>query len=145
MEDKIIKEIKIWFERADADLKMSILAIENSLFPESVYHSQQASEKSLKAVLIVFGEEVYEHKITSLFNEKVNLKFNFDFEKIIRDSFELERHYISSKYPIKRRDKKIVDPKKLYSKFKANLLFKKSQNINIKLKKFLKQEFNILI
>ncbi len=140
---KNITEAKIWFKRANQNLLAAKITYENKLFPESVYHSQQASKKVLKTVLIIFGEDICKHKVTSYFDDLVSLKFNFDFEKIINYSFELERHWLSSKYPIKRRDETIIDPEDLYNKTKTFELYKKADFVIKEISKFLKEELDL--
>lgn len=142
-ENNRVNEAKIWKKRAEAALIMAEKALKAELYPESSYHSQQACEKTLKTILILFGEDVNEHKITSIFADMVSYKFSFDFDKIITDAFELERHWLSSRYPIKRTDGSILNPDSIYTKKKSEELYKKAKEIYNQINLFLKQEFNL--
>lgn len=140
-----INEAKLWMQRAKSNLDMAKLGFENNIFPESVYNSQQTAEKTLKSVLVLFGQDLNEHKVTNYFDDLVNLKYNFDFEKIIENSFELERHWLSSRYPIKKRDNTLINPNDLYDKKKTQELLKKGEFVFKKINEFLDKEFDLKI
>ena len=44
-----------WFQRAIRDLRAAEILLEKELYEESAFHSQQAAEKALKAVLVALG------------------------------------------------------------------------------------------
>jgi len=51
MKEEIMVKTKDWLDRAEKDLKMAKLAFENEILEYSLFHSQQAVEKFLKAFL----------------------------------------------------------------------------------------------
>lgn len=138
-----IEEAKLWMNRAKSNLYMAKLGFENKILPESVYNSQQVAEKTLKSVLVLFGEDRNEHKVTNYFDDLVNLKYDFDFDTIIENSFELERHWLSSRYPIKKRDNTMINPDELYNKIKTEKLLKKAEYVFKKVNEFLEKELDL--
>ena len=69
MDEKIHKFVKLWFKKADSDLK----TIENNLKSDDpptdsiCFHAQQAIEKILKGALVYFGEPIIKtHDLVNL-------------------------------------------------------------------------------
>jgi HEPN domain-containing protein len=50
-------EVAAWLAKADGDLRMARMALEapDPLFDQACFHSQQAAEKALKALLVAVG------------------------------------------------------------------------------------------
>ena len=56
-----------WLRKAGNDLRSAELLLENGLTGESTFHSQQAAEKALKALITALGEQPPKtHNITRL-------------------------------------------------------------------------------
>jgi len=67
MKKEVLLEVKKWLKLAEVDLNVSKILIESKNYSNSAYHSQQSSEKAVKAILILMGEQIYEHKVSSDF------------------------------------------------------------------------------
>src|SRR3989338_5658998 len=81
------------------DLKAADVLLKNNIFSKSVYHSQQAVEKSLKAVLalnaiFITDEHVVSDKFSLLFS-----KFN-RVKEVADEAKFLERQGSKSRYPL---------------------------------------------
>lgn len=85
---------KNWLDIAKQDYIAAENLLEDGLYPESAFYSQQASEKALKAVNIKENKEnIKGHSIVSL-AKALNCP-----QKIISATQELTTHYVSSRYP----------------------------------------------
>ena len=142
--DKTIIEVKKWLNLAETDLKVAKILEDTKNYSNSVYHSQQASEKAVKAILALLSEQIYEHKVSSDFYDLVFSKYPYDYiEEIYFNLSELETHWLKSRYILKTRQNVIIDPLELYDKKKSSNLYKKSENVIKLIKKFLKEEFDL--
>jgi len=84
---------------AEADLKSAEVELENGLFHNSVYHSQQAAEKIVKALLITHNKFVDTHILTPILKEIEEIE-RIE-EKVINFLNELEKHWVKTRYPFK--------------------------------------------
>ena len=64
--EETIKQTKNWLDRAKRDFEKARDDLERGWLPESCFHSQQASEKALKAFLRSRGVVVKGHRIEKL-------------------------------------------------------------------------------
>jgi HEPN domain-containing protein len=144
MENEKLEEVKRWFDLGNRNLNTAKLLLKNQFYPDSVYYAQQASEKSVKSILNMLDEQIYEHKVATHFYDILFEKYPYDYiEEIYFLLSELETHWLKSRYILKSRDGTILDPKDLYNKKKAENLIKKAQKIQDLIKKFFYEEFNI--
>lgn len=92
-----------WLEDAQRDLKAAEFLLHENLYERSVYHSQQAVEKGVKAILMCFGAYEKTHYVASILRkevEKSSLKeFSEELNEIIIIAEELEPHVSLSRYP----------------------------------------------
>src|SRR3989338_8718735 len=81
------------------DIKAADVLLKNSIFSKSVYHSQQAVEKSLKAVLALNGVFITDEHVVS---DKFSLLFSkFNTLKDVADEAKfLERQGQKARYPL---------------------------------------------
>ena len=139
----IMIEVKKWLNLAETDLKVSKILEDSKNYSNSVYHSQQASEKAVKSILILLGEQIYEHKVSTEFYDVVFNKYPYDYiEEIYFNLTELETHWLKSRYILKTRQNVLIDPLEVYDKKKSSNLYKKSEQVIKLTKKFLKEEFD---
>lgn len=91
----VAKRHKDWLRQDERNLKSAELNMQNGLYEEACYESQQVGEKAVKALLNYINKEVRGHSITFL------LKFaNIDVpDEIIKCAQELDKQYIPSRYP----------------------------------------------
>ncbi len=144
MENYTSNEIKKWLRLSKSDLDVSKTLLENSNYSQSAYYSQQSSEKAVKSILILLGEQIYEHKVSSEFYDIVYSKYPYDYiEEIYFILSELETHWLKSRYILKTRENKLLDPIETYTKAKSQDLYKKSLKVYELVLKFLKEEFDL--
>ena len=51
MKDEVVKKTREWVKKAESDLKAATILYEKGIYDYSLFHSQQAAEKYLKAFL----------------------------------------------------------------------------------------------
>ena len=144
MEKNKILEVKKWLELSKEDLESSEILYKNKKFSQSVYYAQQSSEKCVKSLLILFDEQIYEHKVSSIFYDKVFPKFpQEEIENIYENLTELEKHWLKSRYILKNRENKLIEPKDFYNSSNSKKLIEKSKEVFFEVKNFLEKEFNL--
>lgn len=85
-----------WLHFAREDLRMAELALEESIFNQVCFHSQQSAEKSIKGLLS------HQRRIpprTHLMSDLMRLLNLNPFEAIKVDILLLDRFYIPTRYP----------------------------------------------
>jgi HEPN domain-containing protein len=129
---------KSFMRKAYDDLKSAEILLEKSQYSDSTFHSQQAAEKSSKALLIMNKIFVREHIISHLlFGLEVN-------EEIIRSVSSLEEHWIRPRYPFV--GKKLVwDPTKEYTREIAEDALKKAKFVVSEIEKILKEKYGLIL
>ncbi|HPI40331.1 MAG TPA: HEPN domain-containing protein [Pseudobdellovibrionaceae bacterium] len=97
--EKYFELAKKWEELAKEDLKMAELAEVNGLYLQSMFHSQQAIEKTIKGliILILKKDPPYSHDLVRLIRD-LNGEFNYG-DSIEKQFSELNPFYISARYP----------------------------------------------
>lgn len=137
-----VEYAKVWIEEASRELNAAKILLENGIFELSVYHSQQCAEKALKAVLILLGKEIYEHRVSGIFRDEVAIRYEFpSLNEIVAKAFWLEQHWLSSRYPFKKVNGSVVVPYKTYKEEDAKKAFEYASFILEKIKEFLREEF----
>jgi HEPN domain-containing protein len=93
------EEADRWFRQAEADLKTADNLSGSEDYSACAFYSQQAAEKSLKALLYAKGSKIYGHSLMRLLEEVVNQNFPAPGEAIYDAAVELDNHYTTSRYP----------------------------------------------
>ena len=90
-----------WFRTAADDLDTAKILNANGKYAHSCFHSQQAAEKAVKAVLYFEGDDPWGHSVKKLIDdlEGVNLVAHETLEIFSRSATVLDRFYIPTRYP----------------------------------------------
>ncbi|MEW6040447.1 MAG: HEPN domain-containing protein [Elusimicrobiota bacterium] len=98
MQNNLKHEFRRWFQQAKFDLKSAVDSLNNTNYEWACFQAQQSAEKTLKAFLYLNGEDVMTtHSVFTLSN--VCKKYSPEFEKIEKQSKELDKYYIPTRYP----------------------------------------------
>ena len=127
------------------DIKAAEVLLKNSIFSKSVYHSQQAVEKSLKSVLALNGILITdEHNVSDKFSLLFS-KFN-KVKEVANEAKALERHGSRSRYPLFRDPlKPIWIPSREYKREDAEKALEKAEFVSKKITEFLEEKYNVKI
>lgn len=130
---------------AKDDMKAADVLLKNAIFSKSVYHSQQAVEKSLKSVLALNGIFITDDHLVS---DKFSLlfsKFN-TVKEVAAEAKFLERQGSKSRYPLFRDPiKPIWIPSKEYKKDDAKQAFDKANFVLQKITMFLGERYDVKV
>jgi HEPN domain-containing protein len=98
--EKRSAQAKRWCATAGDDLQSAEILYKNGKFPQSCFFSQQAGEKSLKALCFLFDVEPWGHSLLKLakeFNQPEDVRVGLG--AFIKEFRELDRYYIPTRYP----------------------------------------------
>lgn len=123
---------KNWLEEAEWDLENAEILLKNKRYNTVVFHSQQAAEKALKALLYFNNINGWGHSIFTLLEKYKELK-KLDLDDLSRYALNLDKHYITTRYPDALPD---LAPHKAYNNQEAELAIEQSD----KLIQFVKKE-----
>lgn len=140
-------ELKDIFEalmlEANSDIRSAKLLLDGAEFSRSIYHSQQAVEKAMKASLVLTGAIITDdHWISDRFKQV--FPEMPDIHNLIHDSKYLERQATKSRYPLfSNPEKPIWIPSCEYNEHDANDAYKKATTILKSITQFLKEKHGI--
>ena len=101
--DKIWKEVAIsnsFIKTAKSDLNSARILLKNKEYSNSLYHSQQAIEKILKAMLALKGRFIYKHEVIAEFCKVFQKTVSQDLINLVKDEgFKIEQEGSSFRYP----------------------------------------------
>ena len=120
-----IEEYKKWISEAWNDFKMADVLLNSNIFNGSVFHSQQAVEKAIKALLYYHKLNPWGHSIIKLMDEYVKTGNEIP-KKLKKYAKELDGHYTTSRYPDSIPE---TTPKDAYNNKKAQSIYKKAKSI----------------
>ena len=106
-----------WIGEANWDLENAKILFEHDRFNTVVFHSQQAAEKAVKALLYHNKINGWGHSIHSLLAKYKEIK-NENFDDIERMALSLDKHYITTRYPDALPN---IAPHKAYNKQEAEI------------------------
>ncbi len=93
-----MKKANNWFLFAEEDLLMAEIALENEIYNQVCFHSQQGVEKILKGFLLEQDKTVPRtHFLSELV--QICIKVDSDFQTIIKECSILDDYYIPTRYP----------------------------------------------
>jgi HEPN domain-containing protein len=123
---------KNWLEEAEWDLENAEILLKNKRYNTVVFHSQQAAEKALKALLYFNNINGWGHSIFTLLEKYKELK-KLDLDDLSRYALNLDKHYITTRYPDALPD---LAPHNAYNNQEAELAIEQAD----KLIQFVKKE-----
>ena len=92
------KKDQAWLEEAKWDLENARILFNNQRFSTAVFHSQQAAEKAVKALLYFCNLNGWGHSIKTLL-DKYNEQLKRPIDSIQKEARNLDREYITTRYP----------------------------------------------
>ncbi len=128
---------------AQSDMRSAKLLLDGTEFSRSIYHSQQAVEKAMKASLALAGIVITDdHWVSDRFMKAFPEMLNI--QNLIRDSKYLERQAIKSRYPLFTNiEKPVWIPSREYTGQDAEDSYRKALAILKSIKQFLKEKHGI--
>lgn len=123
---------KNWLEEAEWDLENAEILLKNKRYNTVVFHSQQAADKALKALLYFNNINGWGHSIFTLLEKYKELK-KLDLDDLSRYALNLDKHYITTRYPDALPD---LAPHNAYNNQEAELAIEQAD----KLIQFVKKE-----
>ena len=94
--------------QAAEDIKAAITSMQNSHYEWACFQSQQSAEKSLKALLLVLNIDAWGHGLVHLLQKWREISFEneedqkietTEFQELLENCQELDRHYIQPRDP----------------------------------------------
>lgn len=110
-----MKEYEKWFKKAEGDLMIikNVISLENAPYDLCCFHAQQAAEKYLKGYLVVRNVAFPKtHDLILLTG--LCLKFNTQFNSILKISYRLSEYGITPRYPDGVDDIELEEAKQAY-------------------------------
>jgi HEPN domain-containing protein len=102
-QNRIKKEVAIsnsFVKTAISDFNSARILLKNKQYSTSLYHSQQAVEKILKAMLALKGRFIYKHEVIAEFCNVFRRIIPQDFIKLVENrGFKIEQEGSSLRYP----------------------------------------------
>lgn len=111
------EEVQWWLEQARRDLRMAEELLKSGFFEGASYHSHQAGEKALKALVIHKHGYHLTHSCKFLLDQLKAQGLKVD-ELLYSYARELDVHYLASRYP----NAASAPPYELYDEPKAREL-----------------------
>lgn len=120
---------------AKADLKSAKIEFEGKVFNNSAYHSQQAVEKVIKALLVLSGQFIESHFVANRIKDFVD-------EKVVEYAKSLEKNWIISRYPFVRKAE-VWSPVKAFTETDAKEALEKAKFVFKAIERILKERYKV--
>jgi HEPN domain-containing protein len=133
---RVDKELaKEFFLTALDDLKSAKIELEGEVFNNSIYHSQQAIEKAIKALLILHNQFIETHFVADRIKGLID-------DKVVEYAKSLEKNWIITRYPFRRKTE-IWSPRKAFTKIDAVEALEKAKFVLNAIEKILKEKYKL--
>ncbi len=137
-----LKLAREFLVKAKSDMESAEILLKNGKYEDAAYHFQQASEKAVKALLIVHKKFESTHIVSPIFEKiRISEKIPEDITIAIKD---LEKHWLITRYPM-RSGKEIWSPVEQYTRANAEDALKKAKVVFEKVGEVLKEKYNVEI
>ena len=133
---------KFWLNIAKKELKRAGIAFKNKDYPDCVFHSQQAVEKTIKALLEINGIIVRDHYVSRHLDKLTGIEIRKI--KEIAVWFEMDKKWESARYPIEKCGK-ILMPEEIFTEEIAENALKKAKYVVREITKILKEKYGIKV
>ncbi len=138
---------KLFIKRAEMDLKSAKILLDNDIYPDSIYHSQQCAEKAVKAVLVLNNVIIRKHVVSGVF---MNIIYEMNIENSWKDRLlnlipkieSLEEHWVMPRYP-EPYFGGLWNPLEEYTKKDAEECLKDAEDVLKVIKEFLKKKYGL--
>lgn len=131
---------KAYLIEGDVDLKMARLAYINSFYSRSIFFCQQASDKAVKACLVIKGVFANEHNLSSLFKALYDGKLE-NFDGVLGAVERLEKYGAKARFPLYQRDDlPIWIPSQSLHEDEARIALEKGELVYNRLKEYLESQ-----
>jgi len=119
------KKSELWLNEAKWDLDNAKILFKNKRYSTSMFHSQQAAEKAVKALLFSCNINGWGHVIISLLKKYREIK-NREISLIEKEVIYLYKQYIPTRYPDALPG---IEPHKAFDKEEAKISIKYTEKI----------------
>lgn len=119
------KIVENYLNEAYWDLENAKILLKNQRYSTAVFHSQQASEKAVKALLFSCNLNGWGHSITTLLEKYKEIK-NRQISSVEKEALSLDKQYITTRYPDSLPG---IAPHKAYNKEEAQHYIKQAERI----------------
>jgi len=119
------KKSELWLNEAKWDLDNAKILFKNKRYSTSMFHSQQAAEKAVKALLFSCNINGWGHVIISLLKKYREIK-NREISLIEKEVIYLDKQYIPTRYPDALPG---IEPHKAFDKEEAKISIKYTEKI----------------
>lgn len=132
---------KAFLQRARMDLESASDDLEAGRFPNACYMAEQASEKAVKALLILNERFEAQHEVSSFLSSTLEA-LEIDAEELVEAVEELEKYWNIPRYPDPM-DLGRWNPTEDITKREAEDTVEKAKYILSRIKRMLEEEFNL--
>lgn len=137
------KIVRAYIIEGDVDIKMARLAYINSFYSRAIFFCQQASDKAVKACLVLKGVFTSDHNTATLFRALYEGKID-GFEKLQSSIEKLERYGAKARFPLyQRTDLPIWIPSYNFKEAEAMECLERGELVYNGLKEYLELELLI--
>jgi HEPN domain-containing protein len=92
-------EAKRWLRQAEDDHATAKLLLDQGRYSACAFHSHQAAEKALKALLYAAGDRPWGHILPAFLERAESEGIAESDTEVTRAVNELDKHYTSARYP----------------------------------------------
>ena len=131
---------KFWLSVAKKELKRATHNLKGKDYPDCVFHSQQAVEKAVKALLEINGIIVRDHYVSRHLDKLTGVEI--ERLKEIAVWFEMDKKWESARYPIEKGGK-ILMPEDVFTEEIARDALKKARYVVREISKILREKYGV--
>lgn len=132
---------KAFLTEGDVDIQMARIAYINSFYSRTIFFAQQASEKAVKASLVMKGIFTNDHNMSALFRALFDGRIT-GFDTLMGAIERLERYGAKARFPLyQRADLPIWIPSESLTEGEARESLERGELVYHRVKEYLEKEF----